>query len=47
MRMLFGLDKRRASFDKLRMRVFLDATKTLPHPELVEGRRIVMQPEYP
>jgi len=33
----------RASFDKLRMRGFLDATKISPHPELVEGREIVLQ----
>jgi len=37
-----GVDQRRASFDKLRMRVFLGATKTSPHPELVEGRTVVM-----
>jgi predicted small lipoprotein YifL len=37
------LDRRRASFDKLRMRTFLRATKTIPHPELVEGRRAILQ----
>src|SRR5882724_2953924 len=36
-------DRRRASFDKIRMRVFLCATKIFPHPELVEGRRTVLQ----
>src|SRR6185295_10200210 len=35
--------RRRASFDKLRMRAFLRATKIFPHPELVEGRRAVLQ----
>ena len=38
-----GLDRRRASFDQHRMRSFLCATKNFPHPELVEGRRIVLQ----
>src|SRR5262249_52437347 len=33
----------RASFDKLRMRVFHRATKIFPHPELVEGRRMALQ----
>jgi predicted small lipoprotein YifL len=37
------LDRRRASFDKLRMRTFLRATKIIPRPELVEGRRAVLQ----
>src|SRR5262249_16467051 len=37
------LDRRRASFDKLRMRVFRRATKSVPHPELVEGRRMALQ----
>ena len=37
------LDQRRASFDKLRMRFFPCATKIIPHPELVEGRKIIMQ----
>ena len=36
-------DDRSASFDKLRMRDFLRATKIFPHPELVEGRRLVLQ----
>ncbi|MGE0120241.1 MAG: hypothetical protein AB7S71_22500 [Dongiaceae bacterium] len=31
-------ERRYASFDKLRMRVFHRATKIFPHPELVEGR---------
>src|SRR5882724_654115 len=35
-------DQRDASFDKLRMRVFLRVTKVDPHPELVEGRTIAM-----
>ena len=38
-------DRHPASFDKLRMRVFLPATKIFPHPELVEGRRVAMQSE--
>src|SRR5262249_5816938 len=29
--------------DRLRMRVFLRATKALPHPEPVEGRTVPMQ----
>jgi hypothetical protein len=33
-----NLDQDGACFDKLSMRVFLCAIKTLPHPELVEGR---------
>ena len=33
--------ERRASFDKLRMRTNLRATKVLPHSELVEGRTMV------
>jgi len=36
-------DQGRASFDKLRMRVFLRAIKIPPHPELVEGRTLVLQ----
>jgi hypothetical protein len=36
-------DRQYASFDRLRMRVFLGATKTAPHPELVEGRKMIMQ----
>jgi hypothetical protein len=38
-----GVDRaeRRASFDKLRMRTNLRATKVLPHSELVEGRTMV------
>src|SRR5262247_4806978 len=36
-------DDHHASFDKLRMRDFLRATKTNPHPELVEGRTAEMQ----
>jgi hypothetical protein len=40
----FGaLDERDASFDKLRMRIFLNAIKDLPHPEPVEGRTMGMQ----
>jgi hypothetical protein len=35
-------DQRYASFDKLRMRCFLDAIKISPHPELVEGRTLLM-----
>jgi len=31
-------DQRDASFDKPMMKVFLRATKVVPHPELVEGR---------
>ena len=38
------LERPRASFDRLRTRVFLCAMKIFPHPELVEGRRMVMQP---
>jgi hypothetical protein len=34
---------RRASFDKLRMRVFPSASKTVPRPERVEGRTLVMR----
>jgi len=37
------LEQLPASFDKLRMRCFLRATKNFPHPELVEGRRMVLQ----
>jgi putative lipoprotein len=37
------LDRHRASFDRLRIRSFLRATKNSPHPEPVEGRRIVLQ----
>jgi predicted small lipoprotein YifL len=37
------LDRHRASFDKLRMRSFLCATKDSPRPEPVEGRRVVLQ----
>jgi hypothetical protein len=37
------LDRQRASFDKLRMRFFLRATKVTPHPELVEGRTVALQ----
>jgi len=36
-------DKRRACFDKLSMRFFLNAMKILPHPELVEGRTAFVQ----
>jgi hypothetical protein len=36
-------DKRRACFDKLSMRFFLNATKSLPHPEPVEGRTAFVQ----
>jgi len=39
------LERLRASFDKLRMRAFHCATKISPHPELVEGRRMLMQRE--
>src|SRR5215470_15800461 len=38
------LDRERASFDKLRMRSFVSATKKTPHPELVEGRWNDMPP---
>jgi hypothetical protein len=38
-----GLDRHRASFDRLRMRSFLCAARNSPHPELVEGRRMVLQ----
>jgi L-threonylcarbamoyladenylate synthase len=38
-------DRQIASFDRPRMRDFLCATKNSPHPELVEGRRIVMPPQ--
>ena len=38
------LDQRPASFDKLRMRDFLRAMKISPHPELVEGRTVIVQP---
>ena len=37
------LDRHPASFDRLRMRSFLDATKNPPHPEPVEGRRLALQ----
>ena len=37
-----GLDRRRASFDKLRMWCVLCATKNFPQPERFEGRRIVL-----
>jgi hypothetical protein len=43
MRHLLGLDHRRASFDKLRMRTGFHATKVIPHPEPVEGRILVVQ----
>jgi len=39
------LDEFHASFDKLRMRCFLDATTALPHPELVEGRTVSVPAE--
>jgi hypothetical protein len=32
-----------ASFDKLRMRKNLGGTKNPPHPELVEGRTVLVQ----
>jgi len=35
--------RRGACFDKLSMRLFLNATKNLPHPELVEGRTALKQ----
>jgi hypothetical protein len=35
-------DRRRAAFDKLRLRCFLRAMKVSPHPELVEGRTVFM-----
>src|SRR5262249_40933471 len=41
------LDHRRASFDKLRMRSILCATKISPHPELVEGRSVLFQLTLP
>jgi hypothetical protein len=31
-----------ASFDKLRMRSTLGGTKKVPHPELVEGRTLLI-----
>jgi putative lipoprotein len=37
------LDQRYACFDRLSMRDILRATKNSPHPEPVEGRRIVLQ----
>jgi len=37
------LDRHPASFDRLRMRSFLCAMKNPPHPEPVEGRRLVLQ----
>jgi hypothetical protein len=37
------LDRHGASFDKLRMKTFLNAIKDLPHPEPVEGRMMEMQ----
>src|SRR5262249_38799259 len=39
-------DDRRACFDRLSMRNFLRATKKRPHPELVEGRLVSLQPRY-
>jgi hypothetical protein len=36
-------DRQRASFDKLRIRDFLRAAKNSPHPELVEGREMLLQ----
>src|SRR6202008_4730623 len=36
-------DRRRASFDKLRMRTLFCASKISPHPGLVEGHRIGLQ----
>src|SRR5262245_14727677 len=39
-------DQQAASFDRLRVRVFLSATKAFPHPEPVEGRKSVMQPSW-
>jgi hypothetical protein len=39
-----ALDRLRASFDRLRMRAIHCATNISPHPELVEGRNMVMQP---
>jgi putative lipoprotein len=38
-----GLERRRASFDKLRMRYFLRATKNSPHPEPFERRGMALQ----
>ena len=39
------LQNQGASFDKLRMRDFLGAMKIGPHPELVEGRTLVVPAE--
>jgi hypothetical protein len=39
-------DRRGASFDKLRMRASFCATKGLPHPELVEGRVMIVHAEH-
>src|SRR5215470_468163 len=36
-----------ASFDKLRMRATFGGAKTLPHPELVEGRTVPIQRRVP
>jgi formylmethanofuran dehydrogenase subunit B len=38
-----GWDRHPASFDKLRMSTDFHATEVHPHPELVEGRKAVMQ----
>jgi hypothetical protein len=37
------LDQRRAAFDKLRLRNDFSANTGLPHAELVEARRALMQ----
>jgi hypothetical protein len=37
-----GWPDRRASFDKLRMRRNLGGTKKDPHPDLVEGRTVLI-----
>jgi hypothetical protein len=34
-------DRRRAAFDKLRLRTSLSAATGLPHPEHVEGRTVL------
>src|SRR6185437_8174849 len=38
-----GLERDRASFDRLRMRIFLSVRKNAPRPEPVEGREATMQ----
>jgi hypothetical protein len=40
---MIALDQHLASFDKLRMRSILCASKIAPHPEFVDGHRFFMQ----